>query len=150
MAGLTLEELTAQTIGAAHSLTLKPGQDEFIKAETFIALEQQLDPAGSWPRVVRDGDEVVGYLMATFDPHASEDYLRAALWKLIVRADAQGKGVGRFAVKAFADEARKLGLERVTAVWPADQDGPAAYFEKIGFVEIGQTPYGEKIGAHAL
>jgi len=150
MGGFKLEQLTAQTIGAANSLALKPGQDEFIKADTFIALEQQLDPASSWPRVVRDGDVVVGYLMATFDPDATEEYLRAALWKLIVRGDAQGTGVGKFAVKAFADEARSRGVERVTAVWPSDQDGPATYFTKLGFVEIGLTPYGEKIGALAL
>ena len=71
MGGFKLEQLTAQTIGAANSLALKPGQDEFIKADTFIALEQQLDPASSWPRVVRVRDVVVGYLMATFDPDAT-------------------------------------------------------------------------------
>lgn len=147
---MRIEELTARTIEAANSLTLKPGQELFTRPETFIALEQQLDPAGSWPRVVVDGDEVVGYVMATFEPDAPEDYLRAALWRLIVRGDAQRRGVGTFAIRAFADEARRRGLDHVTAIWPSDPGGPAQYFEKMGFVATGETPYGEKIGVLTL
>ncbi len=77
MADLTLQELTAQTIVAANGLTLKPGQAAFLKPETYTNSEEQLDPSGSWPRVVMDDDRVVGYIMGTFDADAREDYLRA-------------------------------------------------------------------------
>jgi diamine N-acetyltransferase len=150
MAELTLQELTAQTIVAANGLTLKPGQEAFIKPETYTHAEENLDPAGSWPRVVMEGDRVVGYIMGSFDQDSSEDYLRAALWRIEVADDAQGMGVGRFAVQALALEARLRGFDRITVVWASGEDGPEEFFKAVGFEIVGQTPYGENLGALAI
>lgn len=150
MAELTLQELGAQTIVAANGLTLKPGQEAFIKPETYTHSEESLDPAGSWPRVVMDGDRVVGYIMGSFDRDSAEDYLRAALWRIEVSDDAQGMGVGRFAVQALADEARARGFDRITVVWASGEAGPEEFFKAVGFQVVGQTPYGENLGALEL
>jgi len=151
MAELRLEELTAKTIVAARNLALKPGQESFLQPETYVHSEAQLDPAASWPRVVVDSDdEVVGYIMGTFDPNASDDYLRAALWRVNVEASAQGKGVGRFAVKALAEEALRRGFDRLTVVWASGEAGPEEFFKAIGFQVVGETPYGENLGALSL
>ncbi|MBN9140837.1 MAG: GNAT family N-acetyltransferase [Micrococcales bacterium] len=150
MADLRLEELTAQTIVAARNLALKPGQAAFIAPETYEHSEQDLDPAGSWPRVVMDGDHLVGYVMGAFDPDAPEDFLKAALWRIHVEADAQGMGVGRFAVAALADEARRRGFHQLTVVWAPGEAGPEQFFKAVGFEVVGETPYGEKLGALAL
>lgn len=150
MADLRLEELTAQTIVAARNLALKPGQAAFIAPETYEHSEQDLDPAGSWPRVVMDGDHLVGYVMGAFDPDAPEEFLKAALWRIHVEADAQGMGVGRFAVDALAEEARRRGFERLTVVWAPGEAGPEQFFKAVGFEVVGETPYGEKLGALAL
>jgi GNAT superfamily N-acetyltransferase len=150
MAELRLEELKAETISAANKLTLKPGQEAFLEPATYTQAEQHLDPAGSWPRVVRDDDAVVGYIMGTFDDDNPAEYLRAAIWRINVAASAQGKGVGRFAVEAFADEARKRGFKRATVVWAAGEGGPGEFFEALGFVVVGQTPFGENLGALEL
>jgi diamine N-acetyltransferase len=147
MGELTLAELTAETISAANSLTLKPGQEDFLQPETYTHTEQQLDPAGSWPRVVLDGDRVVGYIMGAFDDDAPDEFLRAALWRVNVAAEAQGRGVGRFAVEAFAEEARRRGFTRATVVWASGDAGPGAFFESVGFKVVGETPYGENLGA---
>ena len=150
MPELRIEELSASTIEAANNLTLKPGQEAFLEPTTYTNAEQQLDPAGSWPRVIRDGDEVVGYIMGAFDADAPEDYLRAALWRISVSADAQGSGVGRFGVEAFAEEARSRGFTRATVVWAKGDAGPGAFFESVGFAPVGETPYGEILGARDL
>lgn len=150
MADLRLQDLDAQTVAAANSLTLKPGQEAFIEPETYVHAEANLDPSTSWPKVVLDGDEVVGYIMANFDPDASEEFLRAALWRINVSAEAQGGGVGRFAVQAFADEARARGFSRATVVWASGEGGPEKFFEAVGFTVVGETPYGEKLGALEL
>ncbi|HWH25237.1 MAG TPA: GNAT family N-acetyltransferase [Pseudolysinimonas sp.] len=150
MAQLTIEELGASTVAAAHSLTLKPGQEAFLEPDTYHHYEEMLDPANSWPRVVRDGDEVVGYIMGNFDPEAPEDFLRAALWRIDVAATAQGRGVGRFAVQAFADEARQRGFDHVTVVWATGDNGPEKFFTAVGFEIAGETPYGENLGALRL
>ena len=151
MAALRLEELTAKTIVAARNLGLKPGQAAFITPETYVHAEDQIDPAASWPRVILDDDDaVVGYIMGTFDPNASQDFLKAALWRVNVEAKAQGTGVGRFAVDALADEARRRGFDRLTVVWASGEAGPEEFFKAIGFKVVGQTPYGENLGALTL
>ena len=151
MAALRLEELTAKTIVAARNLGLKPGQAAFITPETYVHAEDQIDPAASWPRVILDEDDaVVGYIMGTFDPNASQDFLKAALWRVNVEAKAQGTGVGRFAVDALADEARRRGFDRLTVVWASGEAGPEEFFKAIGFTVVGQTPYGDNLGALTL
>ena len=147
MGELRLHELNAETISAANRLTLKPGQEDYLEPETYTHAEQQLDPAGSWPRVILDDDEVVGYIMGAFDDDAPEEFLRAALWRVNVAAEAQGRGVGKFAIAALADEARKRGFSRLTVVWATGDAGPGAFFESVGFRVIGQTPFGENLGA---
>ena len=150
MADLTLQELTAQTIVAANNLTLKPGQEAFIEPETYTHAEDKLDPAGSWPRVVLDGDRVVGYIMGAFDADSPEEYLRAAVWRVEVADGAQGMGVGRFAIQRFADEARARGFARATVVWASGEGGPEEFFKAVGFEIVGQTPYGDNLGALQL
>jgi diamine N-acetyltransferase len=150
MADLTLHELTAQTIVAANNLTLKPGQEAFIEPETYTHAEDKLDPAGSWPRVVLDGDRVVGYIMGAFDADSPEEYLRAAVWRVEVADGAQGTGVGRFAIKGFAEEARARGFSRATVVWGSGAGGPEEFFKAVGFEIVGQTPYGDNLGALQL
>lgn len=150
MAELRLEELSAATVGVANTMTLKPGQGAFLQPETYQHAEDKLDPSGSWPRVAREGDRVVGYIMGSFDRDNPEEFMRAALWKVHVAADAQGLGVGRFLVNALADEARARGFERITVVWASGDDGPEAFFQRVGFEVVGETPYGEKLGALAL
>ena len=107
-------------------------------------------PFTSWPRVVLDGDEVVGFIMGNFDPDAQEEEFRSCIWRINVSADAQGQGVGKFAVWALADEARQRGFERLTVIWESGEDGPEEFFLRIGFEIIGQTQYGENIGALKL
>ena len=122
----------------------------YLASETYEHSEQDLDPAGSWPRVVMDGDHLVGYVMGAFDPDAPEDFLKAALWRIHVEADAQGMGVGRFAVAALADEARRRGFHQLTVVWAPGEAGPEQFFKAVGFEVVGETPYGEKLGSLAL
>jgi diamine N-acetyltransferase len=150
MADLTLQELTAQTIVAANNLTLKPGQEAFVEPETYTHAEDKLDPAGSWPRVVLDGYRVVGYIMGAFDADSPDEYLRAAVWRIEVAEGAQGMGVGRFAIQSFADEARARGFERATVVWGTGEGGPEEFFKAVGFQVVGQTPYGDNVGALQL
>lgn len=150
MSELRLEELAASNIVAANTLSLKPGQEQFVAPVSHSIAEAYVNPATAWPRVVLEDDEVVGFIMGNFDPDAQEDEFRACIWRINVAADAQGHGVGRFAVLAVADEARRRGLERITVIYEPGEAGPAAFFEKIGFTPYGETPYGETVAALEL
>lgn len=147
MAELRLEELSASNVVAANALTLKPGQEQFVAPVSYSAAAAVTNPMTSWQRVVTDGDEVVGFIMGNFDPDAEHEEFRAILWRINVDADDQGRGIGTFAVQALADEARSRGLSRLYVIWEPGELGPEQFFLRFGFAPIGETQYGETIGA---
>jgi len=150
MAELRLEELSASTIVAANSLTLRPGQEQFVTPTSYAIADAYINPLTSWPRVVLDGDEVVGFIRGNFDPDNDMPEFRSCIWRINVAASAQGFGIGRFAVEALAEEARSRGFTQLTVIWEPGEDSPEEFFLRIGFELIGETQYGEKIGALAL
>lgn len=150
MADLTLEELSARNIVAANSLSLKPGQEQFLAPVSYSVAAATINPATSWQRVVLDGDDVVGFIHGNFDPENEHEEFRACIWRINVDAEAQGRGVGKFAAHALAEEARKRGFDRITVIWEPGEGGPEAFFHRIGFEDVGQTQYGEVIGALRL
>ncbi|MBN9239875.1 MAG: GNAT family N-acetyltransferase [Micrococcales bacterium 70-64] len=146
MAELRLEELSAKTIVAANNLTLRRGQEQFVTPPSYAIADSFLNPVTSWPRVVLEGDKVVGFIRGNFDPEALQPEFRSCVWRVTVASDAQGTGVGKFAVWALADEARSRGFERLTAIWEPGEDGPEQFFLRVGFSIVGETQYGESIG----
>lgn len=147
MGTLKLEELSASTIVAVNALSMKPGQEQFITPVSYAAAAAVTPLDSAWQRVVLDGDRVVGFVHGNFDPDNAHEEFRACLWRINVDAEAQGKGVGTFAVKGLLDEAKRRGLSRVTVLWERGEQGPEEFFLHIGFKPIGETEYGEVIGA---
>jgi len=150
MADLRLEELSATTIVATNSLTLRVGQEQFVIPPSYAIADAILNPATTWPRVVLEGDTVVGFIRGNFDPDAEQEEFRSCIWRITVAGDAQGAGIGRFAVLALADEARQRGYTRLFAIWEAGDFSPVEFFIHIGFTIVGETQYGEQIGALEL
>jgi len=150
MGDLRLEELSAKTIVAANSLTLRPGQEQFVTPTSYAIADAFINPATSWARVVMDGDELVGFIRGNFDPEAAQEEFRSCIWRINVSASAQGLGVGRFAAHSLADEARLRGFKHLYVIWEPGEEGPREFFLHIGFVVTGQTQYGENIGALEL
>lgn len=147
MSQLRLEELSAATIIHVNTLGLKPGQEQFITPVSYAAAAAVTPAHTAWQRVVLDNDHVVGFIHGNFDPDAPQEEFRAALWRINVDAEAQGMGVGTFAVNALIEEARSRGVDRLTVLWERGEDGPEEFFLFMGFKPVGETPYGEVIGA---
>ena len=147
MAALRLEPLSATSAVAANSLTLKPGQEQYAVPVSHAEAEQTISPQAAWPRVVLDGSTVVGFIQGHFDPDESRPEFRCCVWQINVTAGVQGRGVGRFAVHGLADEARSRGFARLTVIWERGDEGPEEFFLHVGFQPVGETRFGEVIGA---
>jgi len=145
MAELRLVELSATTIVAVNTMSLKPGQEQYLAPVSYGIAATVINPQTSWQRVVVDGDEVVGFVSANFDPDAVEEHFRSVLWRINVDADDQGRGVGRFAVEGLLAEARARGMEHVDVIYEAGEGGPEAFFTRVGFTPVNETEYGEVI-----
>lgn len=145
MSELRLVELSAATIVAVNNLSLKPGQQQFLAPVSYGTAATVINPETTWQRVVLDGDDVVGFLSANFDIDAPQEHFRCVLWRINVDADDQGRGVGRFALDKLIEEARKRGFDHVNVIYEAGDDGPEAFFHRVGFSQVGETEYGEVI-----
>ena len=142
---LRLVELSADTIVAVNNLSLKPGQEQFLAPVSYGMAATVINPSTTWQRVVVDGDEVVGFVSANFDPEAHDEHFRSVLWRINVDADDQGRGVGRFAVEQLLEEARTRGMDHVHVIYEEGQGGPDAFFRRVGFTPVGETEFGEVV-----
>ena len=145
MSELRMVELSAATIVAVNNLSLKPGQEQFLAPVSYGIAATVINPQTSWQRVILDRNEVVGFVSANFDDEAPEEHFRSVLWRINVDADDQGRGVGRFAVESLVDEARNRGVDHVNVIYEAGENGPEAFFRRVGFTPVGETAYGEVI-----
>lgn len=145
MKNLKIEELSPTTIVAVNKMSLKPGQEEFLAPVSYGLASAVVDPDTFWQRVVVDGDRVVAFISANFDPAAVREEFRSVLWRINVEADDQDRGIGRFAIEHLRDEARRRGFDYVNVMYEAGDEGPEPFFRTMGFEPIGETEYGEVI-----
>lgn len=145
---LKLVELSPATIVAVNTMSLKPGQEEFLAPVSYAIAATVIDPAKAWQRVAvdgDDGDDVVGFISASFDEDAPHENFRSVLLRILVDADDQGRGIGRFLVENLVEEVRRRGLDHLTVMYEAGEAGPEAFFHRVGFTPVGETEYGEVV-----
>lgn len=145
MPELRLEELSAATIVAVNTLSLKPGQEQFLAPMSYAVAAAVVNPATSWQRVALDGDQVVGFVSANFDVDAPQEHFRSVLWRINVDADDQGRGVGRYLIERLLDETRSRGMDHLDVIYEAGEGGPEAFFTRVGFTPVDETEYGEVV-----
>lgn len=144
-------ELDATNIEAAHALDLKPGQEKFATPESHTLAQANFTDQSTWARVILDdNDVVVGSIYGNFDEaHPIPEY-RSSLVQVTVSGEHQGRGIGRFAIEQLLTEAVARGFHTVTAIWERGDEGPEAFFLRLGFNIIGETQFGEAIGEISL
>lgn len=150
MTDLRLAPLTADNVAAANTLTLRPGQEAFVAPVSYSISEAYVNQSTMWPRVVEADGKIVAFIMANFDSEMDDPLYRATILRMNVDAEHQRQGIGAFAVQSVCDEARARGFDRVVAVWEEGELGPGHFFEAMGFEHVGETPYGEVMGARTL
>ncbi|MEV6104977.1 GNAT family N-acetyltransferase [Streptomyces sp. NPDC051940] len=145
-----LEKITPANVDAACGLRLRPGQERFVASVSFSLAEAYAYGETAWPRVVADGDEVVGFVMAGFDPAHVVPQYRTYLWRLAIAADHQGRGYGTFAVAAVVDEARRRGERELWTSWVEGEGCPKPFYTRLGFRATGEVVEGEPVAVLAL
>ncbi|MFC7401021.1 GNAT family N-acetyltransferase [Citricoccus sp. GCM10030269] len=137
---LRLEMVTPENVDAACQLTVHPEQEGVVAPVVQSLADAYAYGESAWPRLIFDGDQLVGFVMGGFDPDSPLDAFRCGIWRLNIAADQQGRGYGRFAVEAVCAEARRRKQQRVTVMWVQHENGPEDFYLRLGF-----RPTGEKI-----
>lgn len=141
---LSLAELTPENLGAAVRIPPQPGEPAYVAPVMASIAEAYVTPT-AWPRLIVNGDAVVGFVMANWDPDNEIEAFRGGIWRLNVAEEAKGQGVGRFAVEQIAAEARRRGYAKITVLWDPAPDGPEQFYLKVGFRPVGEL-FGETVG----
>lgn len=145
---LRLAELDADNLAAAIRIPPGVGEKAYVAPVVFSVAEAYVTPT-AWPRVILDGDTVVGFVMANWDPDNEIPAFRGGIWRLNVADEAKGRGVGRFAVEAVAAEARRRGYDEITVLWDPAPDGPEQFYLRVGFEKTGEL-FGETVGTRKV
>ncbi|MYV53497.1 GNAT family N-acetyltransferase [Streptomyces sp. SID3212] len=147
---LRLAEVTAANFEDAIGVKVRPDQEHLVAPVVKSLAEAYVHPGVAWPRLILDGDRVVGFLMAFFGIDFAGDGtgkdIRSGLWRLNIAAGEQGRGYGRFAVEAVAAEIRRRGGDRLTVTWHPGEDGPEGFYLGLGFRPTGETSGDERVG----
>ncbi|HET9382908.1 MAG TPA: GNAT family N-acetyltransferase [Streptomyces sp.] len=145
-----LREITAANFEAAIGLRVRPDQEHLVAPVVKSLAEAYVHPGVAWPRLVVDGERPVGFLMAFFGIDWAGDGsgtdVRSGLWRLVIADGEQGRGYGRFAVRAVAAEIRRRGGTRLTTTWHPGADGPEGFYLGLGFRPTGERSGGEVVG----
>jgi len=149
---MRLERVTPANYEAAVALSVRPDQADLVAPVVTSLAEAYVFGDRAWPRLIYDGDRLVGFLMAFLDMPWEDDPgdLRCGLWRLNIAADAQGNGYGRFAVEAVCAELRARGVARAYVSWEPRAGGPEPFYRKLGFRPTGERSGGETVGVRDL
>ncbi|MDX3071769.1 GNAT family N-acetyltransferase [Streptomyces sp. MI02-7b] len=145
-----LETITVGNIDAALGLRVRPGQEHLVAPVVKSLAEAYVHQDTAWPRLIVDGGRAVGFVMAFLDIDWTGDGtgrdVRSGLWRLLVDADEQGRGYGRFAVAEVAAEIRRRGGTRMTVTWVPGPGGPERFYAGLGFRLTGETSGDQVVG----
>jgi diamine N-acetyltransferase len=146
---LRLEPITPDNVGAAIALKVRPEQEDVVAPVVVSLAEAYASRETAWPRLVLDGEDVVGFVMGNFDSGHEIPAFRCGIWRLNVAAGSQGRGVGSFAVRAVALEAARRGHDRITVLWLRHPSGPEGFYLRQGFRPTGEL-FGQVVGEVAV
>jgi diamine N-acetyltransferase len=148
--GLRLELVTQENVRAACMLKLRADQDDLVAPVAWSLAEAYTMPDVAWPRLIYNGDQLAGFMMAAFAPEHENPLFHSYLWRLNIGAGHQGKGYGRFAVEELWQEAVRRGHHRLTVSYHAGQHGPEAFYRRLGFHPTGEYNEGETVAERLL
>jgi diamine N-acetyltransferase len=145
-----LEPVTQENVRAACGLKLRTDQEHLVAPVAWSLADAYTMPDIAWPRLIYDGDQLVGFVMAAFAQGHDNPVFHSHLWRLNIGAERQGKGYGRFAVEEVCHEAMRRGHSRLTVGYHEGQHGPEEFYRRLGFRPTGEYNHGEAIAERTL
>ena len=149
---LRLAEVTPENFDAAVAVKVRADQEHLVAPVVKSLAQAYVIGDIAWPRLILDGDRVVGFLMAFLDITWGDDSgvsepadIRSGLWRLNIAETEQGRGYGRFAVEQVAAEIRRRGGAQMFVSFHPGDGGPEKFYLGLGFRPTGETTSGQTV-----
>lgn len=134
-----LRQITSETVRAICELEVAADQRSFVAPNAVSIAEAHFTP-GHWMRAIYADGQPVGFVL-TFD-EPSEGYF---LWRFMIAAGQQRRGIGRRAMQQVLEHWRELGATAArTSVVPSNI-GATRLYESLGFRLTGEEDDGELV-----
>lgn len=135
-----LRPITAETVLSVIRLSVAESQKGFV-APNSVSLAQALFAPEAWYRAIYFGDEVAGFVMLEDQSLRSpppEDP-KVGVWRFMIDASFQGRGIGRAALLQVIEHVRAKGL--FTSLELSYVPGPGSaepFYLGLGFRHTGR------------
>ena len=146
-ATITLREITFDTVLAVTRLDVTAAQKGFV-APNAVSLAQALFAEEAWYRAIHAGDELAGFVML------EDESLRArppprpeiGVWRFMIDARFQGRGIGRAALHKVIDHARSnRAFKRLQLSYVPGPGCPEGFYLGVGFRHTGRMDGNEVV-----
>ena len=139
---LTLEVVTRESLAAVLALEVTESQRGLVASNAESIAQARDWPDVAWFRAVcRDG-QPVGFVMLALAEGESP-----YVWRFMIGAEHQGRGLGRTAMELVIEAVRVErpdASELLTSHVPG-AGGPGAFYQKLGFDYTGAVHEGEQM-----
>jgi len=149
---VSLREITAQTVRQITSLSVSPEQQRFV-ASNAISLAEALFSPDAWYRAIYADESPAGFVMLYDESLRTPAPIppQVAVWRFMVDARFQGKGVGTAALGQVIDHVRSKRLFSSLLVSYVPAPGsPEQFYLRAGFRHTGKVDDGEVVLELAL
>jgi diamine N-acetyltransferase len=149
---VSLRQITADTVRAVMRLSVTEDQKRFVAPNAW-SLGQALFAPEAWYRAIYLDDDPVGFVMladqSLLDPVPPNPTIE--VWRLMVDAKHQHRGVGRAAMLQVIEHVRRQGrFERLTISYVPGEGSPAPLYLSLGFRPTGEMDEDEIVMALPL
>jgi diamine N-acetyltransferase len=142
---VSLRPITAETVRAVCALTVADSQLGLV-APNAVSLAEAVFSPTAWYRAVYLRDSAVGFVML-YDQSLGELPVaspRAVVWRFMIDANSQGKGIGRAALRLVIEHVRSKGRFSVLSLSYVPLPGSAEkFYLDLGFKPTGKVEDGE-------
>jgi len=146
---VALRPIDESNVKAVFSLTVGPGQENFVAPNPWSLAQALAEYEIALPRAIAADDTIVGFLMLQID-HSDEDGRPFWLWRFMIGAEHQRHGYGVAALRLAVDELRQRGATEVFTSWVPGEGSPEGFYLKFGFQPTGEIDGDEIVGRLAL
>jgi len=144
---VTLQEITRDGLDAMLALDVAPYQKRFVGSVAKSIAQAHYYPEIAWYRGIYAGDTPIGFAMLALEPERPP-----YLWRFLIDARFQGRGLGCLAMERILEAARSL-RPAATEIRLSHVEGeghPGPFYERLGFAYTGEIDDGEHVMWRAL